>query len=64
VTYINTRNDISNIWRQPLDDSPPRRLTDFRAEEIFNFAWSLDGKQLAYAQGTQTTDVVLISNFK
>jgi len=64
VTYINTRNDISNIWRQPLDGSPPRRLTDFRAEEIFNFAWSPDGKQLAYAQGTQTTDVVLISNFK
>jgi Tol biopolymer transport system component len=64
VTYINTRNDISNIWSQPLDGSPPRRLTDFRAEEIFNFAWSPDGKQLAYAQGTQTTDVVLISNFK
>jgi hypothetical protein len=31
---------------------------------IFSFAWSGDGKQLLLARGNQTSDVILISNFK
>ena len=35
-----------------------------KAEEIFEFAWSRDGRQLAISQGKVSGDVVLISQFK
>jgi hypothetical protein len=64
VLYIDTRGGVSNIWMQPIDGSPPKPVTDFKSEHIFSFDWSRDGKQLAVARGTQTSDVVLISDFK
>jgi Tol biopolymer transport system component len=64
VLYIDTRGNVSNIWSQSLDGGPPKQVTDFKSDRIFSFDWSRDGKQLALARGTQTSDVVLISNFK
>jgi eukaryotic-like serine/threonine-protein kinase len=64
VAYVDTRNGISNIWIQPLDGGPPKQLTDFKSDLIFDFEWSRDGRQLALARGIQTTDVVLITDFK
>ena len=64
LTYIVNRGGVSNIWIQPLDDSAPRQLTDFRSERIFAFDWSRDGKWLALARGPEQRDVVLMSNFK
>ena len=61
VTYIVTRAGVSNIWSQPLDDSKPVPLTDFKSDQIFSFDWSRDGKQLALARGNLSSDVVLIS---
>jgi TolB protein len=61
-TYINTRGGVSNIWLQPVDGGEPRQLTDFKSDLIYWFDWSRDGKQLALSRGTQTSDVVLISN--
>jgi len=60
LTYIRDQQGVSNIWAQPLSGGPPRQLTDFTAGQIFNFAWSRDGHQLALARGSQTSDVVLI----
>jgi Tol biopolymer transport system component len=60
LTYIRDQQGVSNIWAQPLSGGPPRQLTDFAAGQIFNFAWSRDGHQLALARGSQTSDVVLI----
>jgi eukaryotic-like serine/threonine-protein kinase len=64
LTYIDTRSGVSNIWSQPLDGGKPTQLTDFKADQIFCFDWSADGKQLAASRGLVTTDVVLISDFK
>jgi serine/threonine protein kinase len=64
VLYRNTRNVITNIWAQPIDGSPPKQLTDNKADQIFDFAFSRDGKQLVTSRGTVTSDVVLISNFR
>jgi serine/threonine protein kinase/Tol biopolymer transport system component len=60
LTYIRDQQGVSNLWAQPLDGSPPRQVTDFTNGQIFNFAWSKDGHQLALARGFQTSDVVLI----
>jgi hypothetical protein len=55
---------VANIWRQPIAGGPPRKVTDFTQDQIFRFAYSHDGKQLALARGTQSSDVVMISNLK
>ena len=60
ITYVKTTGRVSNIWSQPLDGGPPKPLTDFKSDSIFSFNWSRYGKQLVYARGAVTTDVVLI----
>jgi Tol biopolymer transport system component/DNA-binding winged helix-turn-helix (wHTH) protein len=62
IAFIDTREGVSNIWALPVDGGPPRRLTDFTAEQILFFDWSKDGRQLAVARYTMVNDVVMISN--
>ena len=62
IYYIALNNGVSNIWRQPIDGSPPVQVTKFETGRIFNFAYSPDGKQLALSRGTLNSDVVLIKN--
>jgi hypothetical protein len=64
LTYVDTRNGVSNIWSQPLAGGPPEQLTHFTSGLIFSYAWSRDGKRLALARGETTSDVVLITNFR
>jgi Tol biopolymer transport system component len=64
LTYIDNRGGMANIWSLPLDGSPARQLTDFKDDRIFWFDWSRDGKYLACALGTLTSDVVLVNNLR
>jgi Tol biopolymer transport system component len=64
IQYRLTRNGASNIWEQPVAGGPPRQITNFTSGLIFDFSWSLDGKQLLLARGNETSDVILISNFQ
>jgi Tol biopolymer transport system component/DNA-binding winged helix-turn-helix (wHTH) protein len=64
LAYIDTRKGVSNVWSQPLAGGSLEQITDFKSGLIFDFAWSRDGKQLALARGTVTSDVVLIRNFR
>ncbi|MEP7271567.1 MAG: DPP IV N-terminal domain-containing protein, partial [Acidobacteriota bacterium] len=59
LCYVDTQNGVSNIWNQPLDGSPPRRVTNFLSDQIFWFSWSPKGNQLAVSRGRITSDVVL-----
>ncbi len=61
ISYVDTRNGVSNIWYQPLDGGAPKQITTFTADQISWFDWSRDGKQLACSRGRVTSDVVLIS---
>jgi Tol biopolymer transport system component len=63
VDYIDTKNGVSNIWRQSLDGGGPRQVTGFNSGLIFNFVWLLNGKDLAVARGNTTSDVVRIRSF-
>jgi Tol biopolymer transport system component len=60
LTYVDTRNGVSNLWAQPVSGGPPHPLTNFKSRQIFRFAWSPDGKRAALACGNQTSDVVLL----
>jgi len=62
VLYNKTRNNVTNIWNQPLDGGPARQLTNFRDSLVYSFEWSPDGKQLAAARGNPIRDAVLINN--
>lgn len=64
LAYIDKRGGISNVWSQPLDGQPPRQVTDFKSDQIFNFAWSKDGNQFAFVRGIMTSDTVLISDVR
>ena len=64
LTYIDAINGVSNIWSLPIDGSAPKQLTDFKTDQIFWFDFSRDGKQLAVSRGTETSDVILIRDFR
>jgi Tol biopolymer transport system component len=64
LDYVEVRNGVANLWRQSLDGGKPRQVTHFTSDEMFNGAWSSDGKQLAVVRGKWRSDVVLISNFR
>jgi len=64
VEYVLTREGVSNIWQQQLAGGPPKQITSFKSEMIFDFDWSRDGKQLALTRGSENSDVILISNFR
>jgi len=53
-----------NLWNQAIGGGPPRQITNFDTGEIFNFAWSRDGKRLAVVRGSRSQEVVLITNFR
>ncbi|HEY6193254.1 MAG TPA: protein kinase [Bacteroidota bacterium] len=65
ITYVETRNAVSNIWSVPASGGEPKQLTNFTTGLIYRYSWSNDGKYLALARGQQeTTDVVLITESK
>lgn len=64
LTYLREEQGVSNVWGQPLEGGPPKQITHFEAGQIVNFAWSNDGRQLALARGSESSDVVLIRNFR
>jgi hypothetical protein len=51
-------------WEQPLTGGDPHQVTKFASGRIFSFAWSRDGKQLLVSKGNESSDVILISNFR
>ncbi len=64
LQYRLTRNGAGNIWEQPLEGGEPHQVTKFTSGLIFEFDWSGDGKQLLLSRGNESSDVILISNFR
>ncbi len=64
IDYVLIRNGVSNIWRQKLAGGTPKQITNFESGQIFDFEWTRDGKQLALTRGSESSDVILISNFR
>jgi Tol biopolymer transport system component len=60
LTYIVTRDGVSNIWSRSIDGRQPRQLTNFTTDRIYRHSWSRDGKHLACERGQTINDIVLI----
>jgi len=52
------------IWLQPLDGTPGKQITNFKAEHIADFHWSFDGSKLGIVRGHTDSDVVLLQESK
>ncbi|HEX6187743.1 MAG TPA: protein kinase [Pyrinomonadaceae bacterium] len=61
VTYIGRQHGLADIWSQSIDGGEPKKITNFKSDEIFSFDWSRDNK-LVITRGTSVSDVVLIRN--
>jgi Tol biopolymer transport system component len=64
ISYVVTKGGVGNIWSKPLEGGTPKQITNFTSEGIESFDFSPDGKQIAIARGTGTSDVVLISGVR
>jgi len=64
VAYPVKENRIDNVWVQPVDGGPGRKITHFKSEQILSFHWSPDGKKLCILRGHTDSDVVLLQESK
>jgi eukaryotic-like serine/threonine-protein kinase len=64
LTYVVTDAGVSNIWLQPIDGGKPKKITNFKEDQIFRMAWSRDGKNLAFDRGVTVNNIILISEFR
>ncbi|MCU1283917.1 MAG: serine/threonine protein kinase [Acidobacteriales bacterium] len=58
------KEGVDNIWQVAFTGGAPRQLTDFKKENIQDFAFSPDGKKLALLRGHIDSDIVLIRDVK
>jgi len=62
IPYADKGLGKANIWVQPINGDSARQFTNWAPYPILFFDWSRDGKSLAYANGTMTSDVVIITD--
>jgi serine/threonine protein kinase/Tol biopolymer transport system component len=64
LIYVDGRDRVDNLWEQPIDGGPGRQLTNFGEDQIFLFDISYPTGRFVFARGTDTSDVVMIRNFR
>lgn len=64
LLYADSSEGVGNIWMQSFDGSAPKRVTAFKADGLFRFDVSRDGKSLVCARGAWKHDIVLIKNLR
>jgi serine/threonine protein kinase/WD40 repeat protein len=64
--YTLTRQNVRDLWLQPLDSDAPREYVKLTTPNDFveGFAFSPDGRYLAVVHGVINQDVVLFTNFR
>lgn len=61
LAYVDFLSENHEIKLQPLAGGQPQTLLRVPGDQIFNFAFSPDGKSLAYSSGRATTDLVTLA---
>lgn len=64
LTFLERREGVHNVWKQPFSGGEPTQLTHFTEDLIYAYDWSpqADGRLVA-ARGIKTRDIVLIRDF-
>jgi eukaryotic-like serine/threonine-protein kinase len=59
VAFVDIRTGVQNLWmKQPIAGAPEKQLTHFTSGVIWDFRYSPDGKFIAMARGTDSSDAV------
>ena len=61
VTYRCSRNGAVNFWLQPIAESEPKQLTDFKFDPPVHCEWSRDGKKISCVRTALVRDLILFS---
>jgi serine/threonine protein kinase/Tol biopolymer transport system component len=64
LVYNQMNDNVSNIWKQSIDGSPPVKITDFKESLINDFDFSRDGRMLVCSRGTVIRESVMITDLK
>ncbi|MBM3820661.1 MAG: hypothetical protein FJW14_16820 [Acidimicrobiia bacterium] len=62
LVYFDNRRQMGNLYRQPVAGGAPVQVTRFDDQQIFRFAYSPDGRQVAISRGGTISDVVLMTS--
>jgi eukaryotic-like serine/threonine-protein kinase len=62
LTYVRTKDGVSNLWSQPINGGPAKQITNFTSGLIWRHAWSCDGKYLALARGNFSIDAIMLTD--
>jgi eukaryotic-like serine/threonine-protein kinase len=62
IFFLKTRDEISTIYRQPLDSDTPVKVIESKTDPIFRFALSGDDRLIAYESGSLIQEVILVEN--
>jgi eukaryotic-like serine/threonine-protein kinase len=60
LVYLVREKGTDNLWLHPLDGSPGRQITNFQADAIQTYQFSLDGKTLGVMRTHVESDIVLL----
>jgi hypothetical protein len=61
ISYVDFVDDQAVLMARDPDRGASRTLHSFGSNRLFGFAWSHDGRKIAFGQGTVSSDVVLIT---
>ncbi len=64
LTYLSQSDGSSNLYSYSLLSGASGKLTSFKGERIFAYAWSRNEHTLAISRGTVNRDVVKITGFR
>jgi eukaryotic-like serine/threonine-protein kinase len=62
LTYVRTKDGVSNLWSQPINGGTARQITNYTSGLIWRHSWSCDGKYLAIARGELSLDAVMLTD--
>jgi Tol biopolymer transport system component len=60
--YLVETNGATNIWKQPLDGSPPQQVTQFTEDVIYHYDRIGAGESFVLSRGRTMRDIILIRN--
>jgi len=64
ITYVDRIGNNSNLWLQPFDGGSPKKITDYKEGMFLRREWTRNGKQIAIVKGSESSDAVMITDFR
>jgi Tol biopolymer transport system component len=59
IVYVVKDKGVDNLWSQSMDGKNRKQITNFSKDQIFRYAYSHDGKQIAIERGNIESDAFL-----